>query len=353
MFERVSKHVGFRKWYLFPIPLIMLYALTSVVPHLYSLNTDVSWKIHYDNFADTAGWLILIIAVSYGTVIFRGKYVSELGNLVRDGIISTDSDKRVTRQDDIHKIYVNQIRALLDKRIFIAFLILFEILVGFFWYFDIYDNGEFGLTKSTFVLQIPATIIMIFVLPVAAEVFTAATSGALLPYRLKDNIVVNPLHFDHHGGLKPFGNIMLIMEYVYVGGLAISFLAFEEFRNTPILFLLFIIIVTGFIFAPQKILYHRLSGAKKCALEEIQKVYFQNPRPDSSSNIILPKWKKSIEQWPFDASYLTFVKMAKDEVELMKTLSFDIITLYKIAAVLISLNILSSLQEVQNLFRLP
>jgi len=350
-FERIAHRLGFKKWYLYPIPIIALYSITSVIPHWYSMNSDVWWKIHYNDFSNTLGWLILIIAVSYGTVFFRKTMIGEINRLFNDGIIDPNP-KDPNDQKIIFRIYNGVLKNALHGKTIFAFLVLFELLVGFFWYYDIQD-GKPVLSESEFVLQIPGTMIMIFVLLVAAEIFTIAIAGALLPYRLEKYINVKPLHMDHHGGLKPFGNIMLVMEYVYVGGLAISFIAFEEFRSTPILFGLFIGIMSALIITPQINLYKKLSRAKTSALAEIQAIYFLK-KPNSETNKILPKWEGSGIIWPFDASYLTYVKMAKDEVELMKTLSFDLITLYKAISLSIGLPFVSSfIQNIPNNMPLP
>jgi hypothetical protein len=331
-FEKVSDTIfKLKKWYLYPVPLIILYFVTAFVPHLYSIFSDVWWNIHYLNFADTLGWLVLIIAVLYGTAFFRKTLFTRINTLFDDRIIDYDPDDP-DDQKQIDKIYTDVKNGVRNKKTIIGFLILFEFLVGFFWYFDI-QEGEIVLSQSEFVLQIPGTIIMIFVLPVAAEIFTIALAGALLPLKLGKFAIPQPLHKDHHGGLKPFGDIMLVMEYVYVGGLAISFIAFEEFRSTPVLFGLFIVIMSALILIPQINLHKKLSEAKEDAMAEIQEVYLyknnHNSKTVKKTSKILPEWKESDGTWPFDASYLTFVKMAKDEVEMMRTHSFDLVTLYK------------------------
>ena len=130
-FERISNSVGLKKWFLYPIPLITLYFFICVAPHLYSLYVDVWWKIYYDDFTNTVGWLVLIVAVSYGTVIFRRKFVLEINKLFREKIIVSKLECSA-QQKNLHEIYEKQIRSLLDLKSLVVFLFAFELMVGFF-----------------------------------------------------------------------------------------------------------------------------------------------------------------------------------------------------------------------------
>ncbi|MGI0027110.1 MAG: hypothetical protein ACREAD_04635 [Nitrosopumilaceae archaeon] len=321
--EKISHKIHLKKWFLYPLPLIIFYVITSVIPHVYVEFTKNQFlSPYYHNFVVTIGWLLLIIGVTYGTVFYKRVFIKSLKKLQDDQVICSkeECDKAIK---ELH-----------NRKIFFTFLVIFEIMVGFFWYYNIVNGAVVNDFHS---IQIPDLVIQIFVLPLAAETFTVAIAGSRLPIILK-NIKINVLHFDQHGGLKPFGDIFLTIELVYLGAIILSVSVFHEFRSTPIVWIPFVIILALIILLPQISLRNKLVQEKNNALEQYQRKYeeYKNRLEDDNRK----KTKDSDVEY---TQKLLLTKMEKDQIELMNTFSFDLISLYKIMTLLIALASLPSI----------
>jgi len=317
-YERLAKKIigkGKNRVFLYPLPFILFYIFAAFVPHLYvELTNDKILLNFYDDFYVTLGWIPLIVIVSYSFIFYKKTYFESIFTLRRDNVI-TDND------------YVLAIKELTNKKILTIFLIVFEILLNLAWYTDVYSVDQIVLNLRW---DVSGLIIAIVIIPIAAEIFTAASTESRLPKMIKDRITIDIFHFDSHGGLRPFGNIMLFYVGIYLATLVVSLLVFEEIRRSFFVLPVFLLIFIVNVYLPQKSLHDKLKEKKQEWLSCLQiQLYrqkdYQNPE----------KFIENFSNSENKSSSLMALLTLKDQANNLKTISFELVTSYKVLTALL------------------
>ena len=234
--------------------------------------------------------------------------------LLHDKIISVDDFKLA-------------IEELTNKKTFFIYLVVFEFLLNFSWYTDFYSINNIVVKLRW---DVPGLVIAIVIIPIAAEIFTGASTASRLPKIIKERININIFHSDQHGGLKPFGNIMLFYVGIYSSTVVISLLVFEEIRRSIIVLPIFIAIFITVVSLPQISLYNLISASKNYWLTNLER---------RISSIITMKNIDSEISDPSSTSKISsnylFLKTVKDQIDQVQAWSFDILTLYKVLTILL------------------
>jgi hypothetical protein len=310
------KQLSIRKYFLFPLPILIAYILLSLYPNFL-------WVVHGENthwFKSAVNcpprdnfylkncylrynliWFVLTGYAIYTVLIYKNRFYLLLNDL---------KDKNVIN-DDIYKEAKN---SLFSNKSFFIFLGLFEIFFYIWWQ----PNDIAGI------------FIAVVVLPTGAQIFSAFLAGATLPIILSKRARVNIFDADKRGGLKPISDLLIVLTSIYFVGILMSYIMYPSFYTMPKAFPFFglVFIVLGvFIFFVPQIYIHRLLAREKTSLiryvqgkisylikeiieiegtkkESQDKDLFQN-RLSSFQNI-----RSEIDRmgtWPFDLNIIKFL----------------------------------------------
>ena len=211
------KQLSIRKYFLFPLPILVAYILLSLYPNFF-------WVLHNENthwFKSAVNcpprdnvylkncylrynliWFVLTGYAIYTVLIYKNRFYLLLNDLKDNNVIN----------DDICKEAKN---SLLSKKSFFIFLGLFEIFFYIWWH----PNDIAGI------------FIAVVVLPIGAQIFSAFLAGATLPIKLSKRARVNIFDADKRGGLKPISELLIVLTSIYFVGILMSYIMYPFFLH--------------------------------------------------------------------------------------------------------------------------
>jgi hypothetical protein len=280
-----------------------------MLEHFACDHSGINFYLKHCGFRYDVIWLVLVSYVTLATLlVYKGRFVKNLKKLRDNGIIA-------------QPIYYKCRRSLVNRRIFVILLGIFEIL---------YFISFWSPCKPT-VLPCPQGFptgvvsylaISIAALPIGTASVTALSSSILAAryVSLQSNIkVFDP---DKRGGLSPIIELLFYATSIFSGGLLISAFLFPELYSTERIVYGSIFIVFDFLlfFAPQIYIQRVLASKKKEFLDDAYKnlIYWL----DKLINISDPE--RSAEDAESYNQNLSPYQSTREEINQMITWPLDI-----------------------------
>jgi len=215
-------------------------------------------------------------------------------------------------------------KSLGNKKWFVIFLILFEFGFHIAWYGSM--DKDVGISTYSFNpgLDLSGIFIAAVVLPIASQMFTSMRAIGRIQHTIKNQFMISVFSFDKRGGLKPIGDLLLLLAIVYFVGISVVFFLYPDIFK--IYFGFAFVAFGGMIFlVPQISLHHILLNKKNEYLNRVQKKisHYSHKILETDSNSSNPD---ELEDY---SNSLDKYKEVRDEINLMRVWPSDLNTVYK------------------------